>query len=160
MKPEVEQSPWELEKIMTQQVEKRTCGDCGVQPGEFHISGCDMERCPLCGGQAISCSCVYQVNGIDTETMEEVRPDIYHNGPTEEMEAACDIAIEKVGGRLPWTGEYPGSAECREFGWYSKWVNSSWVQCDASDPEANEDLNRLARSAKWDPVKRTWVKLF
>lgn len=33
------------------------CGDCGVAPGGVHHSGCDMERCPRCQGQLISCAC-------------------------------------------------------------------------------------------------------
>jgi len=35
------------------------CGDCGATQGKLHDPGCDVERCPNCSGQAISCSCDY-----------------------------------------------------------------------------------------------------
>jgi hypothetical protein len=34
------------------------CHDCGTMPGGFHHPGCDMERCPKCSGQLISCGCL------------------------------------------------------------------------------------------------------
>ena len=33
------------------------CHDCCVLAGQLHVPGCDMERCPACGRQLISCSC-------------------------------------------------------------------------------------------------------
>ena len=31
------------------------CHDCAAAKGQFHVPGCDMERCPVCGGQAMLC---------------------------------------------------------------------------------------------------------
>lgn len=38
------------------------CGDCGAKFGEQHKAGCDIERCPVCGLQLITCEhIVYDV---------------------------------------------------------------------------------------------------
>jgi hypothetical protein len=34
------------------------CHDCGVVKGGYHHPGCDMEECPKCGWQLISCGCL------------------------------------------------------------------------------------------------------
>jgi hypothetical protein len=34
------------------------CHDCSVITGQFHLFGCDVERCPKCRQQLITCACV------------------------------------------------------------------------------------------------------
>jgi hypothetical protein len=36
------------------------CHDCAAVPGQYHVPGCDMEECPLCGVQAITCGCTHE----------------------------------------------------------------------------------------------------
>jgi hypothetical protein len=34
------------------------CHDCNIKHGGKHHPGCDVERCPKCEGQLISCGCL------------------------------------------------------------------------------------------------------
>ena len=34
------------------------CHDCGIKHGGKHHLCCDVERCPRCGDQLISCGCL------------------------------------------------------------------------------------------------------
>jgi hypothetical protein len=87
------------------------CPDCGVSPGTNHSDGCDIEQCPYCGYQLISCPC------------------------------ECEPSI---GDRLPWTGTWPGAAECQEYGWFK---------------DKTEDLNRLRSEAVWDQSLKRFIRL-
>ena len=41
------------------------CGDCGTVRGGWHHPGCDMQPCPACGRQLISCGCRFDEDGPD-----------------------------------------------------------------------------------------------
>jgi hypothetical protein len=51
-----EKDPWRKEyatKVLR-------CGDCATTPGNYHHAGCDIEECPRCGGQILSCDCLIE----------------------------------------------------------------------------------------------------
>lgn len=143
--------------------EPRSCGDCGAEPGQHHQHGCDVERCARCGGQSIGCDCIYIVNGIDPATMEFTHPEVYIEGPTEEMYARWDR--EWGSRRLRWTGFWPGSLEAAAMGLFCVWVPEQsppgpvwgWVPCAEDTPGAGPDLNRLHTHARWDLETQTWI---
>ncbi len=84
------------------------CHDCGVSDGYYHTPGCDMERCPFCNGQLISCMCCYKkleiIDHVRFPKTEGLEPFIYANGLTVELAQKWDdILIEK--GLIPFDSE-------------------------------------------------------
>lgn len=48
------------------------CGDCAVAVGQYHVPGCDIEECPRCHGQLITCECEVEDDGdADADDFEE-----------------------------------------------------------------------------------------
>ena len=66
------------------------CHDCGVAEGQLHQPGCDMERCPFCGGQLLGCRCAYKKLKIDHSKGTWA----YKHGLTEDQEARWDAMLE------------------------------------------------------------------
>ena len=92
---------------MTKPLRRATCHDCGVKEGQLHLPGCDMERCPFCGYQLISCGCVYKKLGIDCSPGTWV----YSHGLTDEQCREWDKLL-RAKGLIPWI-QYPNlCAKC------------------------------------------------
>ena len=39
------------EELQDWGAEQQSCSDCGVRKGQFHVLGCDVERCAACDHQ-------------------------------------------------------------------------------------------------------------
>jgi len=114
------------------------CPGCGAGVGQLHDAGCEVEPCPYCGRQVVSCSC--PASSRDVMPMDD---------------------------RLPWDGYWPGAKECVAFGWFVRRVPPppgskaviAWVRCGPDEPGASPDLNRLRAGdeARWSRCRKRWV---
>lgn len=134
------------------------CPACGAPPGQFHGRGCQIERCPRCGLQLIGCDCIYEINGLDPNALDTKHPEILRHGLTEAMVRKMDQ--EWGARRMRWTGEYPGVAQCREWGWYARRIPGEryWHRCEPTDEGAMEDLNRIIATCRWNPETQLWER--
>lgn len=117
------------------------CKDCGARPGELHASGCDVERCPACGGQAISCTC------SDAKFAEHPRLPWTGRWPFYDD-------CERLGLWCYWGDRATG--EQLEPAVFSG-KPGSWFPCDSEHPGARPDMNRLYELGVWDARARQWV---
>lgn len=53
----IERLRWEGLYLGTDCEDHSPCGDCRAEVGDHHRLGCDLERCPVCSGQLLSCGC-------------------------------------------------------------------------------------------------------
>ena len=48
---------------------QRPCGDCHAVKGQYHCDNCDMELCPRCFTQLLSCGCGYDVGDRNDKSL-------------------------------------------------------------------------------------------
>ena len=75
------------------------CPDCGAKPGEYHHPGCDMERCPVCHTQLITCSCGKEIRNNQTMAGQSVILQMLDAGVN--PRAIIEMAYEAKGKPVP-----------------------------------------------------------
>ena len=68
----------------------RRCDDCGVEPGGLHHLGCDLQPCPSCHRQLLSCGCPFdELGGADDEVDDE--PDVDDDGAEDDRGSLAPV---------------------------------------------------------------------
>lgn len=143
---------------MTKTAATQNCHDCGAAPGALHEYGCDVEVCPFCGHQMIGCTCHYEpfYPEVARGGEDALPPEVQEHGLSDEQFARWLVILGEKG-RIPWTGEWPGTAECRELGWFVCFDGGRWIPCTEDHPRAVADTTRLKFEGRWDSAAKRWV---
>lgn len=96
------------------------CPDCAVKIGQLHMGSCDVEPCPVCGGQYFSCGCRTDGFFYPRFVWDGHRP--------------CKVHIDALIRR----------------GLFTRWVDGAgWVKCDAESPGAPTRVPTSAGLRSW-----------
>jgi hypothetical protein len=118
-------------------LEEHRCPDCKALPGHEHDPGCDVEQCPFCGSQILSCDC--------SEAIEDGYEPMRWTGTWPGVKECIEYDFW-----CRWK-LFPPSAQL-------DFQTSGWVRCAKEEPGARVDLNRLGEECTWDKVQRRWVR--
>jgi hypothetical protein len=70
----------------------------------------------------------------------------------------CECNPPPLDDRIRWSGEWQGIEECREYGFYTKWVRGqAAIPCDKDEPGAIPCLITLQVMTRWDRERKRFV---
>jgi hypothetical protein len=71
------------------------CPECGTMKEAFHVEGCDLERCPHCGLQALMCE------GFDTDDPRRIPWSASFLASPSAVSSACTLALHRIMAAYP-----------------------------------------------------------
>jgi len=98
-KCEWEGSDFKTKKVKTDfRDQAKPCHDCGIVEGELHKENCDMEPCPFCGDQLLTCTCRFTELGYEIDNLPVY---ISNNGLSDVDREIWKEKLQKKG-RIPY----------------------------------------------------------
>lgn len=136
---------------LVKDMERIRCHDCGVEPGEFHLPGCDTEQCPKCGRQIITCSCFIEYDENGNSFFNDEKFDKYETMPwTGIMYENVRLFAEEHDLFVYWNPNFDHQKNIKE------WPNHTqvgWIKCDKNHPDARHSLNdAIEQMPKFIPI--------
>lgn len=116
------------------------CPDCTAELGAKHQPDCQIAICVTTGHQRL---------------MHAIHP------PPPTPGLPIDIDFHTCGEQV-WTGYPTGAVEAAAYGLFVRLAALAdapivgWIPCEPGDPAAVPDLDRLVRTAQWNPIRQTF----